>query len=107
MNITTGVFTVGQGFSGVWTVTYSIIGLGQGVNGKDQNLLNLYLNGDKIGESIHYSANQNPGEVYSMGGRTLHLRLREGDEVSLRSEEVYYLTYITMCFRLAQIDNIP
>merc|ERR1711997_413572 len=48
LDINTGVFTVGQGFSGVWTVIYSIQ---SNQKSGEQNLAWLTNNGEKIGES--------------------------------------------------------
>merc|ERR1712227_1191716 len=72
MDIFTGVFTVGHGFSGVYTVTYSIRSTQySGI----YNDAFIYLNGVKIEESVHFTYNSNSGGVDSLGSRTLHMRL--------------------------------
>merc|ERR1712064_20432 len=81
MDISTGVFTVGRGFSGVWSITFSIYSYSKDVQGND---VFLYLNGLRIEESRYYTYNDNSGYVGSQGGRTLYMRLEEGDQVTLR-----------------------
>ena len=83
LNITTGVFTVGHGFSGVWEVTYSLVSEAMGPWGAEGhiNMANLYLNGERISESHYLTYGQ--GDVGSLGSRTLYMRLGEGDEVTL------------------------
>merc|ERR1712110_1170980 len=50
LDINTGVFTVGQGYSGVWEVTYSV----RSWQGSGQaNQASLYINGEQIEESRH------------------------------------------------------
>merc|ERR1712110_338817 len=86
LDINTGVFTVGQGFSGVWEVTFSIQSNQQS---GETNQADLYINGRKIEESHHgtrYKDSQ--GEVLSLGSRSLYLRLQSGDTISLRTGTV-------------------
>merc|ERR1711874_922104 len=50
LDINTGVFTVGQGFSGVWAVTYSIVST---QDYGDTNQAYIYVNGGRIEESLY------------------------------------------------------
>lgn len=102
MDISNGVFTVGRGFSGVWSITFSTFSYSRNTN---RNNVFLYLNGQRIDESEYFAYNENSGLVGSFGGRTLYMRLEEGDQVTLRGyTEVYHLHHITICFELAQFD---
>ena len=105
MDISTGVYKVGHGFSGVWTVSWSFKSFQK--NGNTKSTVFLYLNGQEIEESHHGTYNSNSGEVATMGGKTLHLRLEEGDEVTLRTVTIYRLEFLTICFELAQFDWRP
>merc|ERR550539_928354 len=86
LDINTGVFTVGQGYSGVWEVTYSIQ---SNQKSGETNQADLYINGRKIDESHHgtrYNSGSS-GEVLSLGTRSLYFRLESGDTISLRTGE--------------------
>ena len=105
LDINTGVFTVGQGYSGVWEVTYTITSNQQS---GETNQADLYINGRKIEESHHgtrYKDSQ--GEVLSLGSRSLYLRLEAGDTVTLRTGTVRELFQVSLCFELAQFDYVP
>merc|ERR1711953_1047814 len=105
MDINTGVFTVGQGYAGVWEISYSIM------SSQDSGYSNqawLYINGEQIAESYHgtyYSGSG--GHVNSLGSRSLYMRLESGDTITLRTGEVHNLYTITLCFNLAQFDYAP
>ena len=102
LDITTGVFTVGHGFSGVWTVSYSIRSLQYS---GEYNYAWLYVNREQIAESHHYTLySGSEGRVESLGSRSLYMRLEAGDTISLRTGTVGYgLYHITLCFELAQL----
>ena len=105
LDIKTGVFTVGQGFSGIWEVNY---GTGSNQNSGDNNFVFLYLNGQKIEESVHETFyNSDAGYVAGLGSRSLYMRLETGDTLSLRAEDINSLDQITVCFELAQFDYVP
>merc|ERR1711997_798499 len=106
LDINTGVFTVGQGFSGVWKISYGIESYQD--NG-DQNLAWLYINGEQIKESRHNTFyGGSSGWLASLGSRSLYMRLEAGDTISLRSGKLGHGLYeITLCFELAQIDFVP
>ena len=103
LDINTGVFTVPQGFSGVWAVTYSIRSL---TFNDEKNWVWLYTNGEEIEESFlnAYYISGTFGEVSSLGSRTLYMRLEAGDTVTLRTGQTGELFQITLCFQLAQPD---
>ena len=103
LDIVTGVFTVGHGFSGVWTVSYSIASVS---TSESANQVWIYLNGEKIEESRHLTY-ITAWTVQSLGARTLYMRLEEGDTVTLRTEAVLSLHDVTLCFQLAQYDTFP
>ena len=106
LDINTGVFTVGQGFSGVWQISYSIKSLQYS---GDYNQAWLTINGEHIEESYHdtYYGNSE-GYVNSLGSRSLYMRLEAGDTISLKTGSVGYgLYHITLCFELAQFDYLP
>ena len=111
LNIDTGVFTVG--FSGVYTITYSLMSNQKGGLFSLYNEVYLYLNNSiylnngKIEESFHKTSNLNSNAVFSLGSRTLYMRLEEGDQVTLRTGKIYELAYITVCFELSQFDYNP
>ena len=109
LDINTGIFTVDQGFSGVWSITYSIKSVEY--NG-EHNQAWLFINGERIAESYHNTeyydgcCGQFEGHIQSLGSRTLYMRLEAGDTVSLRSGTVGHGLYqITLCFHLAQVDS--
>ena len=105
LDITTGVFTVGHGFSGVWTVSYSMRSY---QSSGEYNYAWLYINGEQIEESEHvtyYSGSE--GWVGSLGSRSLYMRLEAGDTISLRTGLIEELAKITLCFELAQFDLVP
>ena len=106
LDINTGVFTVGHGFSGVWEVTYSI--RSDQHNGENNDAW-ISINGEQIEESIHHTSyGGSEGYVFSLGSRSLYMRLESGDTISLRTGEVgQYLDDITLCFGLAQFDWVP
>jgi len=106
LDINTGVFTVGHGFSGVWEVSYTI--KSTQFSG-EENQAWLYINGEQIEESYHYTYySGSEGAVTGMGSRSLYMRLESGDTISLRTGKVGYgLYHITLCFELAQFDWVP
>ena len=86
-------------------MTYSI--KSRQKSGYTHNKAWIYLNNVKIEESQHNANNYNSGNVYSLGSRTLHMRLEEGDQVTLRTGEINWLYHITVCFELSQFDYNP
>ena len=102
LDIRTGVFTVGSGYSGIWSVSYTVA---SSQRDGDVNYAYLYLNGQRLAESRYWSYyRDSDGSVSSLGSRTLYMRLKAGDEITLRAESIYALYYITLCFQLAQAD---
>ena len=100
LDIHNGVFTVDDGLSGVWAITYSLISAKDSGEG---DLAYLYINGEQIDESVHTTYYNS-----SLGSRSLYMRLEAGDTVSLRTFFVTAdLYYITLCFELAQFDYVP
>ena len=97
---------MGRGFSGVWTVTYSIVST---QDYGDTNQAYLYVNGEQMQESYYgtyYDGSE--GGVSSLGSRTLYMRLESGDTITLRSAKVGHgLYHITHCLELAQFDYRP
>ena len=108
LDINTGVFTVGQGFSGAWELSYTIRSFQNAP--AEHNQAWLYINGRKIEESVHCTGwnSGTYGTVQSQGSRSLYMRLESGDTISLRTGELGYGLYdITLCFELAQFDYVP
>ena len=58
-------------------------------------------------ESQHNTYYRGEGEAQSLGSRSLYMRLEAGDTISLRASIIYELSYITLCFELAQFDWVP
>merc|ERR1712218_734081 len=80
MDINTGVFTVGQGYAGVWEISYTIK---SHQNSGEYNQAWLYINGELIEESYHNTAYiGSEGYVVSLGSRSLYMRLESGDTIS-------------------------
>jgi len=106
LDINTGVFTVGQGYAGVWEISYS---MGSWQDSGEYNQAWLYINGGRIEESVHWTYyDGSEGRVWSLGSRSLYMRLESGDTISLRTVIVGHGLYeITVCFNLAQIDYVP
>ena len=102
LDINTGVFTAGQG--GVWSVSYSF--KSRHFSGDEAV---LYLNGANLMESFHdtFHAGSSRGEVRSVGGRTLYVRLEAGDSLSLDTASLRNggLYEITLCFELTRADD--
>merc|ERR1711971_1474232 len=95
LDINTGVFTVGQGYSGVWEISYST--KSQQHSGEQNNAW-LYINGEQIEESRHQTYYTGSGVVQSLGSRSLYMRLESGDTISLRTGTVgSALLQITLC----------
>jgi len=106
LDINSGVFTVGQGYSGVSQISYST--RSTQFSGQENEAW-LYINGEQIEESYHRTAyGGSDGGVASLGSRSLYMRLESGDTISLRTGTVgFELAYITLCFELAQFDSVP
>ena len=101
LDTNTGVFTAG--YPGIWSITFTMRSFKPKTGVR--NMAWLYLNGEKIEETLHltyYSGSK--GYVGSQGSRTIFLQLNQGDEVTLRTGEIYSLSYITLCFELAHFD---
>ena len=89
----------------MWTVSYAIRSI---QFSGDSNAAYLYVNGNKIEESVHYTVyTGSEGSVYSLGSRSLYMRLEAGDTISLRTGTIQFLYEITLCFELAQFDWVP
>ena len=104
LNINMGVFIVplGHGFSGVWAITYSFSAWqysGQ------YNQAWIFINGEQISESEHYTYNGDMAGDDSLGSRTLYMRLEAGDAVTLRTGSIEYLSRMTLCFELVRGNN--
>ena len=97
---------MGQGYSGVWQITHTIRSLQYS---GDYNQAWLYINGEQIRESYHWTYyGGSEGWVGSLGSRSLYMRLESGDTISLRTGNVGWGLYdITLCFNLAQFDYVP
>ena len=100
LDINTGVFTVG--FSGVWAVTYSIQSWQYS---GEYNQAWLFINGEQISESEHYQYNGDMAGDDSLGSRTLYMRLESGDNLTLKTGTIQYLSQITLCFELVRGDE--
>lgn len=97
----TGVFTAG--FSGIWSVTFTVRSFKPKTEAN--NTVWLDLNGEKVEETLLLTYYLGPeGYVGSQESRTIYLQLDKGDEVSLKTGEVYSLSYITLCFELAHFE---
>merc|ERR1711953_339900 len=69
LDINTGIFTVGQGYAGVWEISYTMVSSQH--NGED-NQAWLYINGEQIRESYHWTYyGGSEGWVGSLGSRSL------------------------------------
>ena len=99
LDLSTGVFTVGPGFAGVWSLSY---GLMSGLTSGHWNEAWLFINGERIEESWHRSGyHYSEGTVESLGSRTLYMALEAGDTITLRTGNVGWGFYdITLCFQL-------
>ena len=99
-----GDFTVGDGLSGVWVVTYSIKSKQRS---GDHNLAWLFLNGEKIEDSEHNTYYLgSDGRVGSLGSRSLYFRLETGDTLSLRTTRLEGALYdISLCLELVRADD--
>ena len=105
LDINTGVFTVGQGYAGTWEISYS---MRSNQNSGEYNMAWLYINGEQIEESFYLTSYyDSEGRVYSLGSRSLYMRLESGDTITLRTGIIRYLDFITLCFNLAQFDYVP
>ena len=96
----------GQGYSGVWQVSFAIR---SAQYSGETNQAWLYINGEQIEESVHWTYyDGSGGHVSTLSSRTLYMRLEAGDKISLRTGKVGYgLHHITLCFQLAQVDYGP
>jgi len=97
LNLSSGEFTVGH--SGVWEVTYTL----RSANEREEwSRAYLYINGRRLSESEFHTGWFD--SVFSMGSRTLFIKLNRGDKVTLQTTGLrgsgLYLN--TLCFHLAQ-----
>ena len=106
LDINTGVFTVGYGYSGVWEVSYSIR---CHQDSGEENSVWLYLNEEQIEESyLNAYYDRSEGWVGSLSSRSLFMRLESGDTITFRTGEVGNGLYqVNLCFQLAQFDLAP
>ena len=72
-----------------------------------RNVVWLNINGEQIDESVFYTSCWGSCDLYSLGSRTLYVRLVEGDTITIRSSEIFRLSTINICFQLAQYDDFP
>merc|ERR1712119_221696 len=110
LDINTGVFTVGQGYSGIWEVTYSVRSFQYSGEANQAWLtINGATTGQEIWESVHETSYGGAdGWVASLGSRSLYMRLESGDTISIKTGNVGHgLEHITLCFQLAQSDSLP
>ena len=99
-DITTGVFTVGQSYGGIWSVSFAIKSQ---THSGESNTAYLYLNGQRIEESYHFTFYSGQGYVDSLGARTLYMRLEEGDTLSLTTGKIGWGLYdINLCLHLVK-----
>ena len=100
LDINTGAFTVAPGFSGVWTVTYTIVG--DNNNCSPTNEAYLYINGQRMGESRYHSGGTGAWQD-STSSRTVYMTLKIGDTVTFRTASMCKnLLSISLCFELIQ-----
>ena len=100
LDINTGAFTVAPGFSGVWTVTYTIVGNDN--NCSPTNEAYLYINGQRMGESRYHSGGTGAWQD-STSSRTVYMTLKIGDTVTFRTASMCRnLVSISLCFELIQ-----
>ena len=100
LDINTGVFTVAPGFSGVWSVSYSLGSWGN--NCSPTNEAYLYINGQRFGESRYFGGGTGAW-LEMFGGKTLYMTLNIGDTVTLRTADMCDdFSAISICFELIQ-----
>merc|ERR1711936_950658 len=97
LSLSSGEFTVGH--SGVWEVPYTL----RSANERESwSNAYLYINGRRLSESEFHTGWFD--SVFSMGSRTLFIKLNRGDKVTLQTTGLngngLYLN--TLCFHLAQ-----
>ena len=97
LNITTGLFTARRG--GVWRVEWSMV-----TEPEDEEEDNIFLarNGEKVPELSHYAVHVgSEGWSAATGGRSVFLRLDDGDELSLVTDRCDGGVYgVLLCFSL-------
>ena len=90
MSSSTGKFTVPTGAAGIFQVSFSF-----NFYGRYPNEIFIYKNGRSIG-SIGRNLIDLDSSVYVATGRTIQLKLNDGDTISLyaiRSDQIYDLTF--------------
>ena len=79
--------------SGVWRLTFSMYSY---VDSGDYNTAMLYINGDKVDESQHWTYSGS-GWVESTSGRELTREFSQGDNIELRTTQMngdyWYINY--------------
>ena len=104
LDINTGAFTVAPGFSGVWTVTYTIVG--DDNNCSPTNEAYLYINGQRMGESRYHSGGTGAWQD-STSSRTVYMTLKIGDTVTFRTASMCKnLLSISLCFELTIVTIV-
>ena len=101
LNPSTGEFV--SDFSETWMISVTVA---SGVDAGQENLLHLYLNGQRVEESAirTYRNDWAPSYTAVTGGRTLFLSLSEGDSVILHADKITgSVSQVTTCFQLAGI----
>ena len=101
-DLSTGVFTVGEGFGGIWSVSFAIKSQ---THSGESNTAYLYLNGQRIEESYHFTSYYGQVYVESLGSRTLYMRLQEADTLCLATGKIGWGFYdINLCLQLVKPD---
>jgi len=80
LDITTGIFTVPV--SGAWRMSFS---LQSHVYSGELNYCYLYINGDQLDETRHYTFSSSD-QVDSTGGRDVTLEASAGDKIEIRAD---------------------
>ena len=87
------MFTVPR--AGVWRVSFSMT---SSVYKGQRNYAWLYLNGQEMEQTFHYTYSEN-GDMEYTGGREVMVRAQHGDTLHLGTTAMDgYFWYITSCF---------
>ena len=101
LNLDSGVFKAGS--NGTWSVSFSFLSKIEDQGGS--NYIYLYKNGRMLvdtGAGIRYDAAIN--NFSTNIGRTVYVKLEEGDDLYLKSSWVYdKITHISLCFEFVSI----
>ena len=77
--------------SGAWRVSFSMASL-VGVGYGDQNRAYLYINGNQLDETEHYTYSDNMEQENFTGGREVTLEASAGDKIEISADAMdgYY-----------------